>query len=100
MLMTHARQWCICFMIFLLSCFRVHASQKPRLVIIISLDQFRSDYIPTFREHFGKSGFALLLEQGANFPAASYEHALTLTGPGHAVIGTGSYGTHNGIIAN
>ena len=41
-----------------------------------------------------------LLQRGASFASARYEHATTTTCPGHAVVLTGSYGTVNGIIAN
>ncbi|MFN0158999.1 MAG: alkaline phosphatase family protein [Bacteroidota bacterium] len=73
---------------------------KPSLVVVISLDQFRYDYLVRFREHFGPDGFNYLLDNGANFSNATYKHALNMTGPGHAVILSGAYGNQNGIIAN
>jgi len=73
---------------------------SPQLIVVISLDQFRYDYLTRFREHFGDGGFKFLLEKGANFANATYKHALNMTGPGHAVISTGCYGNQNGIFAN
>ncbi len=76
------------------------AAPKPSLVVVISLDQFRYDYLVRFREHFGPDGFNYLLDNGASFSNATYKHALNLTGPGHAAILSGAYGNQNGIIAN
>jgi predicted AlkP superfamily pyrophosphatase or phosphodiesterase len=73
---------------------------RPKLVVVISLDQFPYVYLTRFREYFGKGGFAYLLDRGANFSNATYKHALTSTGPGHAVISSGAYGNQNGIFAN
>jgi predicted AlkP superfamily pyrophosphatase or phosphodiesterase len=73
---------------------------QPKLVVVISLDQFRYDYIQRFRPHFGKGGFNYLLQNGANFTNAIYKHGTNTTGPGHAAMLSGSYGNVNGIIAN
>jgi predicted AlkP superfamily pyrophosphatase or phosphodiesterase len=72
----------------------------PRLVVVISIDQFPYNYLERFRMHFGKDGFRRLLDSGATFTAASYEHALTVTAAGHAVILSGAYGDQQGIISN
>jgi predicted AlkP superfamily pyrophosphatase or phosphodiesterase len=73
---------------------------KPKLVLTIMIDQFRPDYLQRFRPYFGPGGFNLLLQRGANFTGARYEHAVTSTCPGHAVVLTGSYGNVNGIVNN
>ena len=73
---------------------------RPRLLVIISIDQFRPDYLQRFRPYFGPGGFNLLLSQGAEFSQAQYEYSITQTCPGHAVILTGSYANKNGIVAN
>jgi predicted AlkP superfamily pyrophosphatase or phosphodiesterase len=71
-----------------------------RLVVVISIDQFRPDYLQRFRPYFGPGGFNLLLTRGATFTEARYQHGVTQTCPGHAVILTGSYPNVNGIVAN
>jgi len=76
------------------------SAAPPRLVIVISLDQFRYEYLARFNTYFGAGGFRYLQENGANFTNATYKHASTSTGPGHAVILTGSYGNMNGIFSN
>jgi predicted AlkP superfamily pyrophosphatase or phosphodiesterase len=73
---------------------------SPKLIVVISLDQFRYDYIARFQQHFGKNGFTYLLKNGANFSNASFKHATTTTGPGHATMLSGSYPSTHGIIAN
>jgi predicted AlkP superfamily pyrophosphatase or phosphodiesterase len=73
---------------------------EPRLVVVISLDQFRYDYLVRFRGHYGTDGFCYLQENGATFSNATYKHAFNMTGPGHAVILTGTYGNQNGITTN
>jgi hypothetical protein len=73
---------------------------RPRLLVVISIDQFRPDYLQRFRRYFGPGGFNLLLTQGAEFSQAQYEHSITQTCAGHAVILTGSYANKNGIVAN
>ena len=73
---------------------------KPKLVLTVMIDQFRPDYLQRFRPYFSDGGFNLLLRRGANFAGARYEHGVTSTCPGHAVVLTGSYGNVNGIINN
>lgn len=73
--------------------------QKPKLVIIIIIDQFRNDYLDRFRPYFVGRGFNLLLG-GARFTACRYDYAVTVTGPGHATLLTGTYPNHHGIIEN
>ena len=75
-------------------------ASRPRLVIVIVVDQFRPDYLQRFRPYFGTGGFNLFLRRGANFTEAEYKHAVTFTCPGHAVVLTGTYANVNGIISN
>jgi predicted AlkP superfamily pyrophosphatase or phosphodiesterase len=73
---------------------------RPKLVVVIAIDQFRSDYLQRFQRYFTKGGFNLLLRRGASYTQAYYQHAVTQTCPGHAVILTGSHANVNGIVAN
>jgi predicted AlkP superfamily pyrophosphatase or phosphodiesterase len=73
---------------------------KPRLVVVVTLDQFPYDYIARYEQFYGKGGFRYLLDGGAVFTNASYKHANTSTGPGHAVILSGTYARTNGISRN
>lgn len=87
--------------LFLVSCALHFISySSPKLVVVISLDQFKYEYLTRFRAYYGSEGFQRLIANGANFSNAVYKHAFNMTGPGHAVILTGAYGNVNGIVAN
>jgi len=80
--------------------FQITPYKKPALVVYISVDQMRYDYLERFEPYFASSGFRLLLEKGANFRNCNYEHYCTYTGPGHACLGTSCYAGKSGIIGN
>jgi predicted AlkP superfamily pyrophosphatase or phosphodiesterase len=75
------------------------ASPRPRLVLALSVDQMRFDYLTRFKPLF-QGGLRTLWERGAIFSNAHYEYANTETGPGHSVLLTGRHPSHSGIIAN
>lgn len=75
-------------------------TSRPKLVVVIAIDQFRYDYLVRFRSEFGTGGFARLLEGGANFVNCRYDYATTVTCPGHTALFTGAYPDVNGIIEN
>ncbi len=73
---------------------------RPKLVVIIVIDQFRGDYLERYRDQFGDGGFKLFLDRGAYFTDCNYDYANTRTAPGHATLLTGSYTSGHGIVAN
>jgi len=74
--------------------------EDPRLVVYISIDQMRYDYLERFKDQFSESGFNLLVKKGAVFTNCNFEHYCTLTAPGHAALGTGCYAGKSGITGN
>jgi len=72
---------------------------RPRLVVLVVIDQFREEYLRRF-EPFFDGGFRRLLTHGAVFTNCQYEHAPTVTAPGHATIATGAMPALHGIISN
>lgn len=76
------------------------AAERPGLIVVISIDQMRTDYLARFRPYFGRDGFNRFLQRGAQFPENRHRHAVTFTGPGHASIGTGLDPRDHGIVAN
>jgi predicted AlkP superfamily pyrophosphatase or phosphodiesterase len=81
--------------------------EKPKLILVISIDQFRADYLQKFSHLFlpqtsGKKvgGFNYLMQKGAYFSHAEYGLLQNMTGPGHATILSGSYAYQNGIPNN
>ncbi len=72
---------------------------KPKLVLMLSIDQMRFDYVTRFAPLY-KGGLRTLAERGAVFSHANYRHAAAETGPGHSVLLTGRHPSHSGIVAN
>ena len=72
---------------------------KPRLIVVITVDQLRPDYLERYRSQL-RSGFAMLLQGGASFTDAYQDHAVTETAPGHATILSGRWPAHTGISRN
>jgi predicted AlkP superfamily pyrophosphatase or phosphodiesterase len=75
------------------------AAGAPRLVLFLSVDQMRYDYLTRFAPLY-RGGFKTLLERGAIFSNALYRHGNTETGPGHSVLLSGRNGWRSGIVAN
>lgn len=74
--------------------------RRPKLIVGITVDQMRYDYIEKFWEDFGNDGFKLLVNKGFFARNLHYNFMPTYTGPGHAAIFTGTTPSYNGIIAN
>ena len=75
-------------------------NRPPSLIVVISVDQMRYDYLERFAPWFSTGGFNRFLKSGATFPNTHYLHAVTFTGPGHATIGSGRNPSEHGIIGN
>jgi len=73
---------------------------RPKLVVIVVIDQFRGDYLERYHDQFADGGFRLFLDRGAVFTDCAYNYANTRTAPGHATLLTGAYSNGHGIIAN
>ncbi|HYK83297.1 MAG TPA: alkaline phosphatase family protein [Gemmatimonadales bacterium] len=72
---------------------------KPRLVVVLTVDQLRPDYLDRYRAQL-RGGFAWFVKQGAVFTEAYQDHAVTETAPGHATILSGRWPAHTGVIRN
>src|SRR5260370_4347510 len=82
------------------SCKKGPERLRPRLVVVIVVDQFRFDFLEKFSGSFGSDGFRRLIDHGAFFANANYIYVPTYTAPGHAAIFTGSTPAYNGIAGN
>lgn len=78
---------------------RPQAPAAPRLVVLITVDQLRPDYLVRFRPDL-HGGLARLLREGAVFTTAHQDHAMTETSPGHATVGSGRNPAFTGIVRN
>jgi predicted AlkP superfamily pyrophosphatase or phosphodiesterase len=70
----------------------------PKLLVVISVDQFSANLWDEYRPHF--TGGLARLGQGAAFHNGYQSHAATETCPGHSTILTGDHPSRTGIIAN
>ena len=72
---------------------------KPKLAVLLVVDQMRADYV----DRFGASwhgGLRRLMEQGARFTNAAYPYSNTVTCAGHSTIGTGDFPSTHGMVGN
>jgi predicted AlkP superfamily pyrophosphatase or phosphodiesterase len=77
------------------------ASGAPRLLVIVSVDQCRTEYLERFAPALPEDGgFRRLLAGGANFERSAHTHTVTSTGPGHAALATGCLPARAGIPEN
>ena len=77
----------------------VPAASPPSLVVLITVDQFRWDYLDRFGPQL-QGGLAMLARGGAWFTNAHHDHAITETAPGHATLLSGRFPRSTGIMAN
>jgi predicted AlkP superfamily pyrophosphatase or phosphodiesterase len=75
------------------------APQRPKLVVVITVDQLRPDYFTRWKGQLS-GGLAQLFNEGAVFSNAYQDHAVTETAPGHSTVLSGRWPAHTGIIRN
>lgn len=74
--------------------------EKPKLVVMMVVDQMRADYVGRYWDKFGDGGFKRIIRGGYNNKNANYNFFPTYTAAGHASISTGSIPSLNGIVGN
>jgi hypothetical protein len=75
--------------------------ERPRLVVLCSVDQLASWVFEQAKPHFAADGgFRRLAREGVFFSQCAFEHGCTETGPGHATISTGVSARVHGIVRN
>jgi predicted AlkP superfamily pyrophosphatase or phosphodiesterase len=72
---------------------------KPKLVVLLVVDQMRADYVDKFLGQW-TGGLKRLVDEGAWFRDAAYPYAATETCVGHATISTGAFPATHGMVAN
>jgi len=78
---------------------RSSAPSRPDLVVFITVDQMRPDYLTRFLPQL-TGGLGRLYRGGAVFTNAFQDHAITETAPGHSETMSGRFPVHNGIVMN
>ena len=72
----------------------------PRLVVNITVDQLRTDYIEYFAPLYSQDGFRKILQQGRVYEAANYPFSPIDRASAIATIATGTTPYYHGIIAS
>ena len=75
------------------------APKRPKLIVMLVVDQFRADYVEKFRGQWS-GGLKRLVDEGAWFRASAYPYAATETCVGHSTISTGALPLSHGMVAN
>jgi predicted AlkP superfamily pyrophosphatase or phosphodiesterase len=75
------------------------APQRPKLVVLLVVDQMRGDYVDKFQGQW-TGGLKRLVGEGAWFRDAAYPYAATETCVGHSTISTGAFPSTHGMVAN
>ncbi len=75
------------------------APTRPKLVVLLVVDQMRGDYVDKFLPQW-TGGLRRLVEEGAWFRDAAYPYAATETCVGHSTISTGSFPASHAMVAN
>lgn len=74
---------------------------RPRLLVVVSVDQLPYEYLLRMRRGFADDGFFnTVAKQGATYSSAHHGQAYTITAPGHSVLLSGAYPNTTGIIGN
>jgi predicted AlkP superfamily pyrophosphatase or phosphodiesterase len=74
-------------------------SARPKLVVMLVVDQMRGDYVDKFYGQWS-GGLKRLVDEGAWFHDAAYPYAATETCVGHSTISTGAFPSTHGMVAN
>lgn len=72
----------------------------PRLIVSVSIDQLRSDYMEAFSSLYSQNGFKRLLNEGLIYDGASYSFVPLDRSSAAASISTGTTPFYNGIIGD
>lgn len=74
-------------------------SARPKLVVLLVVDQMRGDYVDKFQQQW-TGGLKRLVNEGAWFHDAAYPYASTETCVGHSTISTGALPSAHGMVSN
>ncbi|MEP2783655.1 MAG: alkaline phosphatase family protein [Pseudoruegeria sp.] len=76
------------------------SGEKPKLVLQITVDQFRGDLPTRYYDRLGQGGLRYLLDEGIVYNNAYHGHANTETIVGHVTLATGAHPAAHGMIGN
>lgn len=76
------------------------AAAPPRLTVLVTVEQLRSDALAQFAANFGPGGFRLLTDGGAVVSRCRFDLGVTLAAPAAATLATGTPPAEHGVVAN
>jgi len=76
------------------------STSAPRLVVNITVDQLRSDYLEAFAPLYGNDGFKRLMKEGAFYANVSYPFTPIDRASAVAALMTGTTPYYNGIVGD
>jgi predicted AlkP superfamily pyrophosphatase or phosphodiesterase len=88
-----------CFTVLNLQAQRI-PSEKPKLIVGITVSGMRFDYLPAYWDKFGEDGFKRMANTGTYCRNARYDHLITESAVGYATIATGARADAHGIVAD
>lgn len=74
--------------------------EPPRLLVVVTIEQLRSDALERYASDFSSSGFRLLQQGAAVFPRCRYDVGVTLAAPSAATLVSGAPPSQHGIVAD
>lgn len=80
-----------------LACRPSPENAAPRLIVMIAVDQLGTELLQRYEPAL-THGFRRLEEEGASFPRATVNHAITVSAPGHVTLSTGRDPRNHGIV--
>ncbi|MDD3355881.1 MAG: alkaline phosphatase family protein, partial [Dysgonamonadaceae bacterium] len=83
---------------FSVTSFFAQQSSVPKLVIGITIDQLRGDYLENFKKNFSEKGFKRLLNEGVVYNQVSYNFPSLDKASTIATIYTGTVPFYHGIV--
>lgn len=78
---------------------RAATNGPPKLIVMLVVDQLRTEYLDRGGPHF-TGGFRRLRDEGTWFRRGAYPYLNTVTCAGHSTIGTGALPYRHGMILN
>jgi len=73
---------------------------KPKLIVLVIVEQMRYEYLERFSTHFSSGGFKKIISSGVNCVDAHVNFAYGQSASGFASIATGTTPANHGIIGN
>ena len=97
--MSRTRTWVLA-LLCCLSASSAQATEAPKVVVSIMVDQLRGDYLEKFTHLYGEEGFKKLFAEGRVYTNGYYSHTSPDRSSGTASVYTGTTPYYHGITGN